>query len=141
MEDNFIVVQDKLVGYAKAGGTVILRFLFGGFAERDKLNRFFKDWWTLNWKVGDYTRSTFSLNSRANPVFMRHRQPDLPQQYSMKAVHLSNANLEDRIYLSSPHSAQSPAIFAKYGHGYLGWIGDVNTEDGTAELLITMCSV
>ena len=141
MEDYFITVQRKLVEYARAGGTVILGFHFSSFARPDELTVFFKDRWALNWKPGDYHRSTFSLNPRANPVFMSRHHPNLPHEYSMKALHLCNTKPEDRIYVSSPGSAQSPAIFAKYGNGYLGWIGDVNTEIGTTELLLTMCGV
>jgi Plasmid pRiA4b ORF-3-like protein len=141
MEDDFIAIQEKLVDYAYAGGTVVLGFHFSSFAQPDKLCRFFKNSWALNWKVGDYLRSTFSLNPQANSAFMSCRHPNLPHQYSMKALHLSNTKPEDRIYISDPGSAQSPAIYAKYGYGYLGWIGDVNTEVGTTYLLLTMCGV
>jgi hypothetical protein len=141
MNKGFIAVQEKLVDYARAGGTVIFGFHCSSFVRPDDLARFFKETWSVNWESGDYTRSMFSLNHRANPVFMSRRGPNLPQQYSMKALHLIGTRAEDRIYISSPGSTQSPAVFAKYGDGNLGWIGDVNTEDGTTELLLTMCGV
>jgi hypothetical protein len=141
MEDKFIAVQQKLVHYADAGGTVVLGFFYTSLAERDKLNRFFEKTWALNWKYGAYSQWMFALNRRANPSFMNRRGPNLPNQYSMKAVHLSKTNPEDRIYLSSPGNAHSPAVFANYGAGFLGWIGDVNTEIGTTELLLTMCGI
>ncbi len=139
MEDDFIAVQQGLINYARAGGTVILGFHFSSFAQPNKLNCFFKDSWNLCWKSGDYTRSTFTLNPRA--TLMSRRGPNLLQEYSMKALHLRGTKSEDRVYVSSPGSAQSPAIFGKYGDGYLGWIGDVNTEIGTTELLLTMCGI
>ena len=135
MDKGFIAVQEKLVDYARAGGTVIFGFHCSSFVRPNDLARFF------NWKSGDYTRSMFSLNHSANPVFMSRRGPNLPKQYSMKALHLSGTRAEDRIYISSPGSTQSPAVFAKYGNGNLGWVGDVNTEDGTTELLLTMSGV
>lgn len=141
MKNDFVAIQRKLVDYANAGGTVILGFHFSSFAQFDKLAVFFKETWGLNWEAGNYRGDMFSLNPRANPDFLRRPHPNLPQQYRMKALHLRNTRLEDRIYVSDPSSTQSPAIFAKYGNGYLGWIGDVNTENGTTELLLTMCGV
>ncbi|RDL40136.1 uncharacterized protein BP5553_00115 [Venustampulla echinocandica] len=141
MEDKFIAVQEKLVDHARDGGTVILGFLFSALAQPDKLDKSFKDRWALNWKYSDYCRSMFSLNPRANLVSTSSRHPNLPHQYSMKAVHLRDTKPEDRIYVSDHGSAQSPAVLAKYGYGYLGWIGDVNTEIGTTEVLLAMCGV
>jgi hypothetical protein len=144
MEDDFIAVRQKLVEYVCAGGTVILGFNYSGFAQPDKLNRFFKDAWSLNWEFGAYQRSTYSINSRANERFTNGCYPNL-RQYSMKAVHLKNTQLEERVYVSTDtydDKTQSPVIFAKYaGSGYLGWIGDVNAEIGTTELLLAMCNL
>jgi hypothetical protein len=141
MDKGFIAVQEKLVDYARAGGTVVFGFHCSSFVRPNDLARFFKETWSVNWKSGDYTRSMFSLNHQANSVFRSRRGHNLPQQYSMKALHLRGTRAEDRIYISSPSSNQSPAVFAKYGDGNLGWIGDVNTEDGTTELLLTMCGI
>jgi hypothetical protein len=47
------------------------------------------------------------------------------------ALHLSNATLQEQMYVSDYGSTNCPAIFAEYGNGYLGWIGDANTEIGT----------
>jgi hypothetical protein len=145
MEDKFIAAQEKLVYYARAGGDVILGFHFSSFSIPSKMNSFFKDRWGLNWKSGKYQRSMFSLNPRATAMFMSRphdgEHPSLLQQYSMKALHLSNTKLEDRIYVSNDSGSESPAVFAKYGNGHLGWIGDVNTEIGTTELLLAMCDV
>ncbi|KAH8589799.1 U1biquitin-specific peptidase-like protein [Bisporella sp. PMI_857] len=141
MDNGFVAVQEKLVDYARAGGTVIFGFHCSSFVRPNDLARFFKETWSVNWQSGAYTRSMLSLNHRANPVFMSRRGPNLPQQFSMKALHLIGTRAEDRIYISSPGSTESPAVFAKYGDGNLGWIGDVNTEDGTTELILTMCGV
>lgn len=139
MEPDMLAVQEKLVDYVQDGGTVILGFLFASFAQWPDLTRFFKKTWNLDWESGDYGRETFFLNPRANHTFMSRRQPDLPHQYSMKALHLKNTKPAERIYISNSNSAQSPAVFARHGHGFLGWIGDVNTEEGHSELLLSMC--
>lgn len=141
MEKRFVAIHEKLVDYARTGGAVVVGFHCSNFVQFDDLTSFFKDTWSVNWTSGDYTRSEFLLNPRANPAFLSCRTPDLPQQYSMKTLHLGRTRVEERIYISSPSSTQSPAVFTKYSNGYLGWIGDVNTEDGTTEVLLTMCGV
>ncbi|KAI9641353.1 hypothetical protein NHQ30_010155 [Ciborinia camelliae] len=142
MEPRFIVVNDKLVGYAKSGGTVIFGFMMPTLAEPPTFERFMKESWGLNWRFGDYTRETYVVNPRAHLNQNRQLEP-----YSMKALSLQNAEIEDRVY-SGPERArhQSPAIFAKYGsngtkQGHVGWIGDVNTEEGTTTLLLAMCGL
>lgn len=105
MEDDLLPVQESPVEYATLGGTVILGFLFSNFAQPEKNVRFFKKIWNLDWKCGDYARSMFTLNPRANPVFLNGHNPNLPRQYSMKAVHLMNTEPEDRVYVASPGSA------------------------------------
>jgi len=139
IEKDFIAVQEKLVEYARTGGTVIFGFHLASFARPLDLAKFFKDKWALSWKTGDYHRETFTLSHQA--LLMNRQNPDLLPEYSMKALHLSGTKPEDRVYVASPNSAQSPAIFAKYGRGFLGYIGDVNTEDGTTKLLLAMCGI
>lgn len=60
----------------------------------------------------------------------------------MTALQLSGPRFDDQVYISSPPSilgsTQSPAIFANYGFGNVGWIGDLNKELGTQELVFVM---
>ncbi|KAH8656636.1 hypothetical protein BGZ60DRAFT_340687, partial [Tricladium varicosporioides] len=120
IEDDFVTVQEKLVEYSKTGRTVIIGFHFSSFIIPTELATFFKKTWGLNWKCGDYTHS--------NPAFISCRRPNLPEQYSMKALHVKNTQPQDLIYISSPGAVQSPAMLVNYGKGYLGYVGDVNTE-------------
>ncbi|OJJ48538.1 hypothetical protein ASPZODRAFT_14669 [Penicilliopsis zonata CBS 506.65] len=141
IKKKFNAIQKKLVEYAQAGGTVIIGLHYCSFTRPSDSNLFFQKTWGVNWKFGNYGRYDFRLNPRANSAFMARCRPGLPQQYSMKAVHMQNARPEDQIYIYLPTSTESPAIFAKYGNGFLGWIGDVNTESETTELLLRMCGV
>ncbi|TVY90517.1 Uncharacterized protein LAWI1_G004397 [Lachnellula willkommii] len=143
MAKKMVAVQQKLVEYAIFGGTVIIGFHFPTFAPPKDVETFFKDQWNLNWIFKNYHREMFTLNPRAqqDPQFASRGGNNLPRQYSMKAVHLSGTKPEERIYVGEINSAASPAVFAKKGEGFLGWIGDVNTEEGTTELLLYMCGI
>jgi hypothetical protein len=133
-------IRQKLVEYVRAGGTVIFGFYCSSFVTPSNLTRFFNKTWSFTWESGDYCRKMFSQNRQANPTLLRRRSPELPEQYSMKALHLNGIAPGDRVNVSTD-SDQGPAVFSKYGKGYLGWSGDVNTEHGTTELLLTMCGV
>ena len=64
----------------------------------------------------------------------------------MKAVHVQGAAIEDMVYITTsdskiqshvfrPDSAhnpeQAPVLFTAFGNGYIGYVGDVNQEEGT----------
>jgi hypothetical protein len=122
---------------------VIFGLLLISFADFDVLNNFSKNKWNLKWEVGGYYREMFKLNpqTRGNAIYTSSNTTNLEPKYSMKALQLCNTKPQDRIYVGSADSDQSPAVFAKYGKRNLAWIGDVNTETGTTELLLTMCGV
>jgi hypothetical protein len=137
----FPEAQKRLVPYARAGGTVIFGFNSSSHAIAMCFNPYFSKTWFVNWKKADETRSMFSLNPCANEAFRSRCGPNIPQQYSMKAVHVIGAPPEDRIYISHPDSEQSPVVFTEFGKGNLGWLGDVSTEEETTEVLLTMCGL
>ena len=141
LENEYVAIQKRLVDYVKAGGTVILGLLLPSFAQMDKLEKFFKVRWGLSWKPDVYTRATVSLNLRASPEILTRIASSLPCRFSMKALHLSGTKVVDRVYTSDAGDTQSSAILAKYGAGFLGWVGDVNTEHGTTELLLALCGL
>lgn len=120
MVNNFIAAQKKIVNYVQNGGTVVMGFFFSNFARLDKLGLFFQKRWNLGWKAGAYTRSMFSLNPQVNRHFTARQLPSLPNEYSMKALHLRDTKLEDRVYVGDSGETDSPAVFSKYGSGYLG---------------------
>lgn len=141
MEEEYYDLHQLLVDYAAGGGTVVFAFHVSSFAHFDVLETFFRYPWKLNWKVASYTRDDFNLNPRTNCGLFVERNPNLFQTYSMKALHLKGCEPDERVYISSPDSTGSPAIFASYEIGYVGWIGDVNVEDGTTKLLLAMCDL
>ncbi|KAJ8068190.1 hypothetical protein OCU04_003760 [Sclerotinia nivalis] len=147
MEPQFVAVNEHLVNYVNSGGTLIFGYMMPNLAELQTFERYFKEiWGPLNWKFGTYTQDTHNVINQAE--LPKHCQGQL-KSYHMKALSLENVKPEDRVY-SGPHGArhQSPAIFAKYGsggngskQGHVGWLGDVNAEEGTTTLLLAMCGL
>lgn len=148
---SYIDFQLELVEYVRTGGTLILACLFSGNASLDlhdaMLARF-----GLPWKYGDYHRSTFFRNPAFRDVLGPQLYNSLEESYSMKTLHLKNVPADARVYIPEASSRtqsavfpaaavdlhQCPAAFAKCGRGYVGYIGDVNNEEGSQKLLMAM---
>ena len=76
----------------------------------------------------------------------------LLNEYSQKAVFLSNVAQSDSLYLPSSDSMtqslvfspqsvkqdQTPLAFTKVGDGWLGYVGDVNNEQGSQAVILAM---
>ncbi|KAG5721401.1 RNA polymerase II-associated protein 3 [Termitomyces sp. T112] len=140
----------KLVEYAKAGGSVVIGGAFSSLVKPKDIGAFFLKSWGVPWKPGSYHRTTFFLNpahelAKSNPV--------LAQSYSMKALHLKDispdvvvyrptreSRLESLVFPPGPvtNMNESPVVRTRVGKGYLGYIGDVNWEDDSANLVLAM---
>lgn len=145
---SYIDFQLELVEYVRKGGALILACLFSGNASPDlqdaMLARF-----GLPWKYGDYHRSTFTRNPAFRDVLGPQLYNSLEESYSMKTLHLKHVPADASVYVSSwtqsevfPATTvdlyQCPAAFARFGRGYVGYIGDVNNEVGSQKLLMAM---
>lgn len=147
------LLNSKLHQYVIAGGTVIFCGQFCNMISPPDFDEFFLDSWMKVWKFGDYHRSTYSLNPQRHPKL---RDGRLPQSYCVKAVHVKGTILpSEMVYISTeeskiqsrvfaPSSAhkpnQSPVLFTTHADGYLGYIGDVNQEEATTDVVMGMCS-
>ncbi|KAK7037581.1 hypothetical protein VNI00_011073 [Paramarasmius palmivorus] len=142
-------VLQRIVQYTKDGGLVVAAGQFSGNLCGPDDQRFFRAW-GLSWKRGSYHRTTFQKN-QANELVKLN--PSLPQSYSMKALHMAGIGQEDAVYTSTSDSRleslvwaptpitnhdEAPAVQVRVGRGYFGYIGDVNTEDGTTSVLLAM---
>lgn len=140
-------LQKEVAKYVGTGGTLIMACLFSSFARPPQLNAFYARI-GLPWRVGDYHRTTFYLN----PAFRAIFGPSLEDSYSMKTLHLQHVRSDARVYVPEASSRiqsmvfvpeevdlqQCPAVFSPYGKGYIGYIGDVNNEEGSRKLLTAM---
>ncbi|KAL8684780.1 MAG: hypothetical protein Q9218_008139 [Villophora microphyllina] len=148
---KFTALQIQLARFVKAGGILIFCCLFSNFTTPPNADRLYQNF-DMPWKYGDYHRSTFYLSQKAKTVFGTARAATLEREYSMKAVHIKDATVNSKVYVpleqsrvqsmvfppSAVDQSQSPAVWTKCGEGSLGYIGDVNNEEGTRKLLMVM---
>ncbi|KAF2432768.1 hypothetical protein EJ08DRAFT_112926 [Tothia fuscella] len=139
--------------YVHRGGTVIFMANFSGFITPPKMNKFWPETWGLDWQFGEYHRTTVHLNH--NMPWLSTATNSLPQQYSQKAVNLAQVALSDVLYRPSSDSRtqsavlaespvnqyQTPVAFTKIGRGFVGYIGDMNNETGSQNVVMEMCKL
>lgn len=144
-------LQKEVAKYVSGGGTLIMACLFSSFARPPQLNAFYTRI-GLPWRVGDYHRTTFYRNPDFRVSFGPQLHTSLEGSYSMKTVHLQHVPWATRVYVPEASSRtqsmvfaptevdlqQCPAVFSQYGKGYIGYIGDVNNEEGSRKLLTAM---
>ncbi|OPB38712.1 hypothetical protein A0O28_0018180 [Trichoderma guizhouense] len=143
------VISQRLVQYAAGGGIVVFGGVFAG-SSPESLKKIMRQTWDLPWKIGSYHQSTLSLNPQAVSSTLQSR---LPASYSQKALSIYGMQLSEAWYLSTEHSTierrvptpkslvgfnESPIVFARYGNGHVGFIGDVKPEDGTILAMLAM---
>jgi hypothetical protein len=103
----------------------------------------------LPWRNGDYHRTTFNVTAS-----WKKEIPSLSSKssYCVKAQHLADVKFEHCVYIANESSRvqshvfapskvdlnQTPLAFARVGYGYLGYIGDVNTETMTTLIIIDL---
>ncbi|KAH9896002.1 hypothetical protein C8Q73DRAFT_690462 [Cubamyces lactineus] len=145
----------QLIKYARSGGRVVIGMQFSNHFPLGEVATFFHKW-GLEWDHGSYHRTTFQLNPAGVPAALS--ADALFPTLSMKALHIKNAPCECAVYLPTPTARveslvfapapisgdrvnESPAVFTRIGQGYLGYVGDVNAEQGSLRLTIEMCGV
>ncbi|KAL8773888.1 MAG: hypothetical protein Q9209_001318 [Squamulea sp. 1 TL-2023] len=148
---HHIALQKQLSAYAKAGGTIIFCCLFSSFVTPPDLNRMYRSF-GLSWEFGNYHRTTFYLSQKIKSVLGHQRAIELEREYSMKAVHLKNTPVDSRVYVpleqsrtqsmvfapSAVDQGEAPAVFSKHGSGWIGYVGDVNNEEGSQALIMAL---
>ena len=141
----------QLVDYAWAGGTVIYAGLVGCFTRPIDLDAAFQHVWGVPWRSSNFYQQTFSLNPSAKCISTDPKH--VSHAYTMRARFVSKVELEDALYLEPLNvrrveletgeqgqpTYETPAAFAPIGYGYLGFVGEVDGEEGTIKLLLAMC--
>lgn len=112
----------------------------------DKVPYIWRENWGLNWQVkapGRF-RQRFALNYVANNMLReRWDLKYLNHAYEVHGALIATTPCQTRLYHLSQDCGpnESPAMFMRYGGGYVGFIGDVNAEEASAELLLKMCGL
>jgi hypothetical protein len=145
-------VLEKVISYVRSGGIAIFAGQFSSFIRPNNLDRHFRSHWNLPWEFGDYHRTTVHLNQRVRQL----SKLALPAAYSVKAVFLKNVAPDAALYLPSMDSVteshvfpsepvedreQTPVAFTAVGEGWLGYVGDVNTETESDAVILAMCGL
>jgi hypothetical protein len=145
------MVLSTLVEYARSGGTVVIGASFTSNISYPAMDAFLGKSWNLPWRMGEYHRTTFALNPSHDIVASRN--VSLPASYSMKAVHLKNVASEDALYTPTENShlesrvfpsvaitnlEEVPVAFKRVGSGFFGYVGDVNTDPGSTQVILGM---
>ncbi|KAI1427750.1 hypothetical protein F5Y12DRAFT_736770 [Xylaria sp. FL1777] len=104
----------------------------------------------MSWNVGQYQRTTVLLQDSHVGLGATARAR-LATSYSSKALFLKNVSSSDSL-CASPEGARSESVvfgpapikaetaiaFGRCGQGWLGYTGDANNEEGTADALLAM---
>ena len=151
-------VLSSLIGWVNAGGIAVVGSLFPSFISWTTFDQFFNKW-GLPWKMGHYLRTTFVLNPSIPQL--SSQSANLTTSYSMKALHLKGVEAEDVLYappteLEEEEEEQShvkyhvfppdtlvdlsnvPVAYTRIGNGFLGYIGDVNSEEESTGVILAM---
>ena len=148
------LLANAIVTFTKNGGITVFGVAFPGNATPPDFNDFFENFWALPRKFGDYVRTTLVLNKQAR-LKVKGGNHYVADQYSMKAVHVKGIAQEDLLYVTDANSVREsfvfgpekintngsgPAVVAQYGHGRIGYLGNVNNEEESQVLLFAMLS-
>lgn len=154
-KESYKTVLKRLIQYAQAGGRVVLACQFGNELEHAETEPFFRKW-GLPWSFGSYFRSTYALNPAGTPSLLN--AANLFPQYSMNTKSLRNLRTDEAVYvltsesymettIHAPHpfgpecTRNSPVVLGRVGEGWLGFVGDVNSEQETTHAVLEMCGV
>ncbi|KAF7981204.1 hypothetical protein HWV62_34533 [Athelia sp. TMB] len=137
-QSTYAALAAALVTYAEAGGIVVFGGMFSSYVTPSDNNSFFKSNWGLDWTMGDYHRADFKANPRRH-AFLKSG-PGTPKEYNVKTVHLKGVAPEDVVYLPAGDAdpLQVPVAYTRFGTGYVGYHGEVNGEEKTTLVLLTM---
>ncbi|KAM3501032.1 hypothetical protein MY11210_009432 [Beauveria gryllotalpidicola] len=147
-------VWAAVLNFVRGGGTAVVMGFFSSFVLPDDIKPFFAHA-GLPWARGSYHRTTLTVNQAAAAAAGVKTQK-LPQSYSQKALFVSNVAAQDMLYRTDDDSVVESRVFAatsadatgetavalaKVGSGKIGYVGDVNAEDGSHAVVLAMCGL
>jgi hypothetical protein len=144
-----VAVSQKLANYVRNGGTLVLGGLFSAQIRPNDLGRYMREKWDLPWEAGSYYRTTIFLNR----AVVNRPTSGLLSSYSHKAVFLKHVDPNMAWYVATDRSVieslvplpgpgiellETSTAFARLGNGWIGYVGDVNGEEGTTAVVLEM---
>ncbi|KAA8915072.1 hypothetical protein FN846DRAFT_924693 [Sphaerosporella brunnea] len=140
-----------LASYVHAGGRVVLCGVFSSMVSSPDFNAWLLRRWGLHWELGAYHR----VDNCLGEAELRWA-PALLERFSMKAVSLKGVRREARLYVPAEgartqsfvfpaqevqNKEQAAVAWEMVGSGWLGYVGDVNCEEGSIKAVVAMCGV
>ncbi|KAK0201257.1 hypothetical protein DFS33DRAFT_1277539 [Desarmillaria ectypa] len=123
-------------GVSKPENAIVLRCLLrytSGAIHSARVMTFFATW-DLPWDLGSYFRTTVYLNHAENGVPL----DGPPESYSLKSMMLLNVSPTSRVESNLFGPNEIPCVYGPVGRGWLGYVGDVNNENGSTRVIIVM---
>lgn len=149
-------VLDRVLSYVRNdGGLVIVGLHFTSFTQMDVFDKFFTEGFGLAWKHGNYHRTTFQLNPSCLLPDGMASKDSFPAPYSMKVLHIKGAAPHEKIFAPIPNAmtqshvfppeyvdqTQAAVVGTRVGDGYVVYIGDVNPEKGSEDVILRLCGL
>jgi len=129
-------VFERVADRLREGSTVILAGCFSSFVSVGEFNRFFTRL-GLPWRIGSYHRADVDL--RMSALGAVRGADRLPASYSQKALFVSGVDGSTAWYTEEPSSREAAVAWTKVGSGHLGYVGDVNGEKESLDVVMAMC--
>jgi hypothetical protein len=130
-------ICERVIDLLRKGATVVLAGCFSSMVSQGQFDRFFARVGLL-WRRGSYYRVTTRLRRRAVGDRLAGR---LPAAYSQKAVFVKRVDKSAVWYAEKETGNEAAVVFAKVGKGMLGYVGDVNGEEGSKAVVLAMCGL
>lgn len=125
-------VWERVIDCLRGGSTVVLAANFSSFVNEGQFKRCFAKV-GLPWKRGGYHRTDTSLHPQAVDDDLKRQ---LLPTYSQKALYVQGVTGSDVWYAGD--RGEVAVAFTKVGNGMLGYVGDVNGEDGSEAVVLAM---
>lgn len=129
-------VLERVIGLLREGATVILAACFSSFVSQGEFDRLFATI-GLPWKRGSYHREVVKLHRDAVGDLADRLSPE----YSQKALFAANVDRSAIWYAEKETSTEGAVVCTKVMTGTLGYVGDVNGEEGSKTVIMAMCGL
>ncbi|KAK4233584.1 hypothetical protein C8A03DRAFT_47913 [Achaetomium macrosporum] len=130
-------IFERVIDRLREGATVVMAGCFSSMVTMGQFDRFFARI-GLPWRRGSYHRTTVKLRQHVVNSSLASR---LPSAYSQKALFVKNVANSAVWYSERESSDEAAVAFAKVGLGKLGYVGDVNGEEGSDAVVLAMCGL
>ena len=136
---KYQALNNTLVAYVKAGGTVLFGCQCSNQVTRPDLEWYFSTVWGLPWQMGSYSRQDFTLNNASGII----QENTMPSTYNVNAVQLKGVEVKAALYGPQVFGPRIPAavVWQEYSQGHVAWLGDVNNEEATRNIMMMMCGL